>query len=100
MILFRPVYPTTATKGNIHYGKHFWSKNWLKSLKFYWRIHGKVETSVKDLNDEVCPDEVYENEPRKSFSVGTQTLECGMALQRTSRKSDFDFYTLQYDDSD
>ena len=61
---------------------------------------GKVETSVKDLNDEVCPDEVYENQPRKSFSVGTQTLECGMALQRTSRKSDFDFYTLQYDDSD
>ena len=57
-----------------------------------------VENSVKDLEDEVCPDEIYGSQiTSKSVSVGTQTLECGVASYQPS-KSSLDFYTLTYDD--
>ena len=59
----------------------------------------KVET-LHDLKDEVCPDEVYRCQNDSNVvSVGTQTLECGVALAHPS-KSSLDFYTLTYDDYD
>ena len=54
--------------------------------------------SVGDLMDEVCPDENY-TQLKKLISVETQTLECGLAALTTASKSLFDYYTLQYDDS-
>ena len=57
-----------------------------------------VENSVKDLEDELCPDEIYGSQiTSKSVSVGTQPLECGVASYQPS-KSSLDFYTLTYDD--
>jgi ferredoxin-like protein FixX len=56
----------------------------------------KVEVPVKDLKDEVCPDEIYQNQSKTLISVETQTLECGVAPTAAS-KSVFD-YTLRYDD--
>ena len=57
-----------------------------------------VEESVKDLEDKVCPDDIYGNQSTsKLVSVGTQTLECGVASYQPS-KSSLDFYTLTYDD--
>ena len=58
----------------------------------------EVDLSIKDLEDEVCPDEIYENQPKKLISVETQTLECGIAPTAAS-KSVFD-YTFRYDDHD
>ena len=58
----------------------------------------QVEAIVRDLDDELCPDEIYE-EQFTSISVGTQTLECGGA-QTPASKSVFDFYTLADDDND
>ena len=58
----------------------------------------KVEATFKDLDDEVCPDEIYQSQS-KLISVATQTLECGVAPSAAS-KSVFDYYTLRYDDSD
>ena len=58
----------------------------------------QVEATVKDLDDEVCPDEIYQSQS-KLISVATQTLECGVA-QSAASKSVFDYYTLRYDDSD
>ena len=58
----------------------------------------QVEATVKDLDDEVCPDEIYQSQS-KLISVATQTLECGVAPSAAS-KSVFDYYTLRYDDSD
>ena len=50
------------------------------------------------MEDEVCPDEIYWSQiTSKSVSVGTQTLECGVASYQPS-KSSLDFYTLTYDD--
>ena len=34
----------------------------------------KVEATVKDLDDEVCPDEIYQSQSNL-ISVATQTLE-------------------------
>ena len=60
----------------------------------------KVEETVRDLKDEVCPDEIYRCQNQsKLVSVGTQTLECGVAHTQSS-KSMFDYYTLRYDDSE
>ena len=56
----------------------------------------QVEAPIGDLDDEVCPDEIYEDQST-SISVGTQTLECGVARTPAS-KSVFDYYTLAYDD--
>ena len=58
----------------------------------------KVEARVKDLDDEVCPDEIYQSHSNL-ISLATQTLECGVA-QTAASKSVFDYYTLRYDDSD
>ena len=35
----------------------------------------KVENSPTDVNDEVCPDEIYEKPLKQTVSMGTQTLE-------------------------
>ena len=59
----------------------------------------KVEATVKDLDDEVCPDEIYQSQSNL-ISVATQTLECGVASTTAGSKSVFDYYTLRYDDSD
>jgi ferredoxin-like protein FixX len=59
----------------------------------------KVEVLAKELEDEVCPDEVYQSHSRNMISVETQTLECGVAHTAVS-KSVFDYYTLRYDDDD
>ena len=59
----------------------------------------KEETTVKDLDDEVCPDEIYQSQSNL-ISVATQTLECGVASTTAGSKSVFDYYTLRYDDSD
>ena len=57
----------------------------------------KVEENVKDLMDEVCPDDVYTYniQSNQLISVATQTLECGVKPINSS-KSTFD-YTFRYD---
>ena len=57
-----------------------------------------MDVSIKDLEDEVCPDEIYGYQPKTLISVETQTLECGIAPTAAS-KSVFD-YTFRYDDPD
>ena len=59
----------------------------------------KVVKPLKDVKDEVCPDEIYEKPSKQSVSVETQTLECGVRPPALS-KSSIDFYTLTYDDYD
>ena len=41
----------------------------------------KVE-KMKDLDDEVCPDEIYRMQPERLVSAETQTLKCGIAPQQ------------------
>ena len=68
-----------------------------KANEFDEKPAEKAET-LEDLKDEVCPDDIYRF-PNDSnvLSVGTQTLECGVANSHPS-KSTLDFYTLTYDD--
>ena len=70
-----------------------------KANEFDEKPAEKAET-LEDLKDEVCPDDIYRF-PNDSnvLSVGTQTLECGVANSHPS-KSTLDFYTLTYDDYD
>ena len=58
-----------------------------------------MEVSTENVNDEVCHDEINENQSKQLSSVETQTLECGVA-RTVSSTSVFDYYTLRYDDSD
>ena len=53
---------------------------------------GKAEVIEKKVDDEFCPDDLYEKDTKKFISVETQTLEV--------KKRNLEFYTLHYEDSD
>ena len=59
----------------------------------------EVDISVEDIVDDVCPDEIYQNQSKLFFSVDIWTLECGVA-PTAETESLFDYYTMCYDDSD
>ena len=59
----------------------------------------QVKHPVKELDDEVCPDEVYQSQTKTFISVTTQTLEGGVTPRRTTT-SGIDYYALTYDDPD
>ena len=54
---------------------------------------------IKDVKDEVYPDEMYEKTAKLKVSVETQTLECGVRPPAPTKGS-IDYYTLTYKDSD
>ena len=58
----------------------------------------KVE-NMRDLDDEVCPDEIYRMQPERLVSAESQALEFGIA-PRTRRIGGVDYYSLCYDDPD
>ena len=58
----------------------------------------KVE-NMRDLDDEVCPDEIYRMQPERLVSAESQALEFGIA-PRTRRIGGVDYYSLCYNDPD
>ena len=53
---------------------------------------GKAKVIEKKVDDEFCPDDLYEKDTKKFISVETQTLEV--------KKRNLEFYTIHYEDSD
>ena len=56
----------------------------------------KVGAIVKDVEDEICPDELYKHEMKEFKSIGTQTLECEVNPTKPSKRA-IDYYTLNYE---
>ena len=55
-----------------------------------------VEAKVMDVDDELCPDEMYTNETKDLKSLETPKLDCGA----NTTKKVVEYYTIHYEDYD